>query len=159
MIDLELVWLILFWFDLVRGPGSAGSGRAPTGVGAAFFFMFVPRKVISCFIVLSGHQFSVRCSWRGHTSCHRTSWFLSLVSSTHPITAACPIYLVFVFLTGDRESGKTTLVAKLQGNVDPKKGSGLEYAYIDVRDEYRDGTNWIFPIFFYLSIANYNSEI
>ena len=40
---------------------------------------------------------------------------------------------------GDRESGKTTLVAKLQGNVDPKKGSGLEYAYIDVRDEYRDG--------------------
>lgn len=42
-------------------------------------------------------------------------------------------------LTGDRESGKTTLVAKLQGNVDPKKGSGLEYAYIDVRDEYRDG--------------------
>lgn len=42
-------------------------------------------------------------------------------------------------VTGDRESGKTTLVAKLQGNVDPKKGSGLEYAYIDVRDEYRDG--------------------
>ena len=31
------------------------------------------------------------------------------------------------------------MVAKLQGNVDPKKGSGLEYAYIDVRDEYRDG--------------------
>jgi dynein light intermediate chain 1 len=42
-------------------------------------------------------------------------------------------------LTGDRQFGKTTLVAKLQGNVDPKKGSGLEYAYIDVRDEYRDG--------------------
>ena len=41
--------------------------------------------------------------------------------------------------SGDRESGKTTLVAKLQGNVDPKKGSGLEYTYIDVRDEYRDG--------------------
>nr|CAH0101719.1 unnamed protein product [Daphnia galeata] len=43
-----------------------------------------------------------------------------------------------VVVIGDRESGKTTLVAKLQGNVDPKKGSGLEYAYIDVRDEYRD---------------------
>ena len=46
---------------------------------------------------------------------------------------------LFLSVTGDRESGKTTLVAKLQGNVDPKKGSGLEYAYIDVRDEYRDG--------------------
>ncbi|XP_046457283.1 LOW QUALITY PROTEIN: cytoplasmic dynein 1 light intermediate chain 2-like [Daphnia pulex] len=43
-----------------------------------------------------------------------------------------------VVVIGDRESGKTTLVAKLQGNVAPKKGSGLEYAYIDVRDEYRD---------------------
>ena len=32
-------------------------------------------------------------------------------------------------------SGKTTLLAKLQGNEDPKKGSGLEFGYIDVRDE------------------------
>ena len=40
---------------------------------------------------------------------------------------------------GDKESGKTTLVAKIQGNEDPKKGAGLEYHYIDVRDEYRDG--------------------
>ncbi|KAJ8866124.1 hypothetical protein PR048_033648 [Dryococelus australis] len=38
----------------------------------------------------------------------------------------------------DNESGKTTLIAKLQGVEDPKKGSGLEFAYIDVRDEYRD---------------------
>lgn len=44
-----------------------------------------------------------------------------------------------VLFLGDNESGKTTLVAKLQGVEDPKKGSGLEYAYIDVRDEYRDG--------------------
>jgi energy-coupling factor transporter ATP-binding protein EcfA2 len=44
-----------------------------------------------------------------------------------------------VVVLGDNESGKTTLVAKLQGVEDPKKGSGLEYAYIDVRDEYRDG--------------------
>ena len=36
---------------------------------------------------------------------------------------------------GDRESGKTTLLAKLQGNEDPKKGSGLEFGYIDVRDD------------------------
>jgi dynein light intermediate chain 1 len=40
---------------------------------------------------------------------------------------------------GDRESGKTTLIAKIQGNEDPKKGAGLEYCYLDVRDEYRDG--------------------
>ena len=36
---------------------------------------------------------------------------------------------------GDKESGKTTLLAKLQGNEDPKKGSGLEFNYIDVRDD------------------------
>lgn len=44
-----------------------------------------------------------------------------------------------VLVLGDNASGKTTLIAKLQGVEDPKKGSGLEYAYIDVRDEYRDG--------------------
>ncbi|KAJ9574697.1 hypothetical protein L9F63_008132, partial [Diploptera punctata] len=43
-----------------------------------------------------------------------------------------------VVVLGDNESGKTTLIAKLQGVEDPKKGSGLEFAYIDVRDEYRD---------------------
>ena len=43
------------------------------------------------------------------------------------------------FPPGDEESGKTALVAKLQGNDDPKKGSGLEYHFIDVKDEYRDG--------------------
>lgn len=47
--------------------------------------------------------------------------------------------LLTTLLVGDNESGKTTLIAKLQGVEDPKKGSGLEYAYIDVRDEYRDG--------------------
>lgn len=44
-----------------------------------------------------------------------------------------------VLVLGDNESGKTTLVAKLQGVENPKKGAGLEYAYIDVRDDYRDG--------------------
>ncbi|CAG0882397.1 unnamed protein product [Cyprideis torosa] len=43
-----------------------------------------------------------------------------------------------VLVLGDTESGKTTLIAKLQGNEDPKKGSGLEYTYINVRDDYRD---------------------
>ena len=37
--------------------------------------------------------------------------------------------------SGDKESGKTTLLAKLQGNEDPKKGSGLDFNYIEVRDE------------------------
>lgn len=45
-----------------------------------------------------------------------------------------------VLVLGDNAAGKTTLIAKLQGVEDPKKGSGLEYAYIDVRDEYRDDT-------------------
>ena len=53
----------------------------------------------------------------------------------------------FIMITGDKESGKTTLIAKLQGNEDPKKGAGLEYGYIDVRDEYRDGKT-IFVKFF-----------
>lgn len=44
-----------------------------------------------------------------------------------------------VLVLGDNSSGKTSLIAKLQGVEDPKKGSGLEYAYIDVRDEYREG--------------------
>ncbi|CAG5135289.1 unnamed protein product [Candidula unifasciata] len=43
-----------------------------------------------------------------------------------------------VLVLGDNESGKTTLIAKLQGVEEPKKGSGLEYYYIDVKDEYRD---------------------
>ena len=49
-----------------------------------------------------------------------------------------------LLVLGDKESGKTTLVAKLQGNEDPKKGAGLEYGYIDVRDEYRDGKHKFF---------------
>ena len=42
-------------------------------------------------------------------------------------------------VTGDNETGKTTLVAKMQGVEEPKKGSGLEFTYINVKDEYRDG--------------------
>lgn len=48
-----------------------------------------------------------------------------------------------VLVLGDNATGKTTLVAKLQGVENPKKGSGLEYAYIDVKDDYRDGMNMI----------------
>jgi GTPase SAR1 family protein len=49
-----------------------------------------------------------------------------------------------LLVLGDNSSGKTSLIAKLQGVEDPKKGSGLEYAYIDVRDEYRDGKLTLF---------------
>lgn len=43
-----------------------------------------------------------------------------------------------ILTLGDNETGKTSLIAKMQGNEDPKKGSGLEYHYLLVRDEYRD---------------------
>ncbi|KAI1285308.1 Cytoplasmic dynein 1 light intermediate chain 2 [Halotydeus destructor] len=43
-----------------------------------------------------------------------------------------------VLVLGDNETGKTSLIAKMQGNEDPKKGSGLEYHHVLVRDEYRD---------------------
>lgn len=56
-----------------------------------------------------------------------------------------------MLVLGDNETGKTTLIAKLQGVEDPKKGSALEYAYIDVRDEYRDGK------FHVISTTNKNS--
>lgn len=39
---------------------------------------------------------------------------------------------------GDNECGKTTMIAKLQGVEEPKKGIGLEYYYLNVKDEYRD---------------------
>lgn len=40
---------------------------------------------------------------------------------------------------GDDECGKTTLIARLQGTEDPKKGFGLEYTLLDIKDEDRDG--------------------
>ncbi|KAH1011965.1 hypothetical protein HUJ04_001230 [Dendroctonus ponderosae] len=43
-----------------------------------------------------------------------------------------------IVVLGNNESGKTTMVAKLQGIDNSSKGSGLEYAYINVRDDYRD---------------------
>lgn len=43
-----------------------------------------------------------------------------------------------MLVLGDNETGKTTLIAKLAGLENPKKGSGLEYNFIEIRDEYRD---------------------
>ena len=42
-------------------------------------------------------------------------------------------------ILGDVSSGKTTLIAKLQGNEEPEKGSGLEFTHLTVSDEYREG--------------------
>jgi len=43
-----------------------------------------------------------------------------------------------LLVLGDNETGKTTLIAKMAGLETPKKGSGLEYNFIEVRDEYRE---------------------
>ena len=51
------------------------------------------------------------------------------------------IYLFLLclsFSTGDNDSGKTSLIARMQGSNNTSKGSGLEYQYMIVRDEYRD---------------------
>ncbi|XP_072013070.1 cytoplasmic dynein 1 light intermediate chain 2-like isoform X2 [Amphiura filiformis] len=45
-----------------------------------------------------------------------------------------------ILVLGDDESGKTTLIARLQHAEDPKKGHALEYHYLNVRDEDRDDT-------------------
>lgn len=67
-------------------------------------------------------------------SYRRASILRDVKSSTKKApTSKCLVVL------GDNESGRTTLVAKLQGNDDPKRGAGLEYHYIDVKDEDRDG--------------------
>ncbi|TRY69775.1 hypothetical protein DNTS_006005 [Danionella cerebrum] len=43
-----------------------------------------------------------------------------------------------ILLFGEDGSGKTTLMAKLQGAEQNKKGRGLEYLYLNVQDEDRD---------------------
>jgi hypothetical protein len=73
--------------------------------------------------------------FRIRNTVYKTSYGIFTISH---ILSCVPRYY-FCTISGDKESGKTTLIAKLQGNEDPKKGSGLEYGYIDVRDEYRDG--------------------
>ncbi|XP_067935323.1 cytoplasmic dynein 1 light intermediate chain 2-like [Watersipora subatra] len=43
-----------------------------------------------------------------------------------------------LIILGDLSCGKTTLIAKLQGNEEPEKGSGLEFAHLTISDEYRE---------------------
>lgn len=44
-----------------------------------------------------------------------------------------------IIILGDNESGRSTLVSRLKGVENLSKGFGLEYHYIDVKDEDRDG--------------------
>lgn len=60
------------------------------------------------------------------------------------ITCKCSIFVIISDFSGDNEAGKTTLIAKLEANEDPRKGSGLEYHVIDVQDKYGDGKNALF---------------
>lgn len=55
---------------------------------------------------------------------------------------------------GDVASGKTTLVARLQGVEEYMKGRGLEYLYFNVHDEDVDGENFNT----YLERHNFNTE-
>ncbi|MEE6519924.1 hypothetical protein FKM82_017702, partial [Ascaphus truei] len=43
-----------------------------------------------------------------------------------------------ILVFGEDGSGKTTLMAKLQGAEQNKKGRGLEYLYLNIHDEDRD---------------------
>lgn len=40
---------------------------------------------------------------------------------------------------GEDGAGKTSLIGKLQGIEEYKKGRGMEYLYLNVHDEDRDG--------------------
>lgn len=64
----------------------------------------------------------------------RASILRDVKSSTKKAPAAKSLVVL-----GDNESGRTTLIAKLQDSDDPKRGAGLEYHYIDIKDEDRDG--------------------
>lgn len=55
-----------------------------------------------------------------------------------PIVSTCVLMACF---TGEVGSGKTTLVAKLQGVEEYMKGRGLEYLYFSVHDDDIDGEN------------------
>jgi dynein light intermediate chain 1 len=44
-----------------------------------------------------------------------------------------------IILLGDNESGRSTLISRLKGVESVSKGIGLEYHYIDIKDEDRDG--------------------
>lgn len=48
-------------------------------------------------------------------------------------------FVHFLMLLGDNESGKTGIIAKLKHSDEVRKGAGLEYHYLDVNPDYKDG--------------------
>ncbi|CAI2735044.1 unnamed protein product [Schistosoma spindalis] len=64
-------------------------------------------------------------------------WSSLLEEVTHKAAVTLSPSKTLVVL-GDDECGKTTLIARLQGTEDPKKGFGLEYTLLDIKDEDRD---------------------
>ncbi|CAF4968839.1 unnamed protein product, partial [Rotaria sp. Silwood1] len=73
----------------------------------------------------------------GNDTDEKQSIWASILRDVKSSTKKAPTTKSLVIL-GDNESGRTTLVAKLQGNDDPKRGAGLEYHYLDIRDDDRD---------------------
>ncbi|KAF5396206.1 Cytoplasmic dynein 1 light intermediate chain 2 [Paragonimus heterotremus] len=64
-------------------------------------------------------------------------WSSILKEVTHKASCKLSSARALVVL-GDDGSGKTTLITKLQGSEDPKESFGLEYTFIDIKDEDRD---------------------
>jgi dynein light intermediate chain 1 len=52
--------------------------------------------------------------------------------------------LSFFIYVGEDGAGKTSLIRKIQGIEEYKKGRGLEYLYFNVHDEDRDGKCHLF---------------
>ncbi|XP_003739183.1 cytoplasmic dynein 1 light intermediate chain 1 [Galendromus occidentalis] len=71
--------------------------------------------------------------------CSTTEWssILKQVQSSQP--NKLPSQKVLLVL-GDNEVGKTTLMGKLAGVEDPKRGSGLEYHHLLIKDDYTEDT-------------------
>lgn len=59
------------------------------------------------------------------------------------------LFTYFLYL-GEVGSGKTTLVAKLQGIEEYMKGRGLEYLYFSVHDDDIDGNQTTDSLSFFL---------
>lgn len=55
-------------------------------------------------------------------------------------------------MAGDDGSGKTTLMTKIQGAEHGKKGRGLEYLYLNIHDEDRDGKEFAFKCITFVAI-------
>ena len=144
----------------IRNTGSGirntGSGIRNTGSGTwlicfivvhLYLGVFLPGNFgIPGYIYIYIYMFS-SFNWNdyflnGPTSKFQDKWHrrktLVIVSLMEKICLKMFLIIGFFFL-GENESGKTSLNAKLQGTEETKKGSGLEYMYIDVKDDYRDG--------------------